>query len=338
MEERDLGRAGRPSDPGSRLRDFYRPIEDDLAKAEVLFDSAATTDLPFVNGLCHTVRSYRGKRLRPALLLLAGKAAGAISPDHRLLAAVVEMVHVATLIHDDVLDEADERRAQPTVRSCFGNVAAVLLGDYFISHAFHLCSDLDSQYARRLIGATTNTVCEGEMLQNHHRGNAHLSEAMYLDIIRQKTGTLTATACELGAYCAGADPGVISALRSYGMSAGVAFQIIDDILDVAGDRIAVGKTLGRDLLMGKLTLPAIHCLKKSGPATSAAMTATLKGEAMPTAEQVHTWLNGTGSIAYALGIANKFVADALHELDILPASEARTSLASLAEFITQRRF
>ena len=185
------------------LTDLYSPIRDDLAVVERIFDEEIASDFDFVNGFCDTVRSYRGKMLRPAMLLLAGKATGELSGAHRTLAAVVEMVHMATLVHDDVLDEADERRRQPTIASIAGNTTAVLLGDYLISHAFHLCSGLQSQYASRRIGATTNLVCEGELLQNHHRGDLDLTEETYLQIIRRKTGTLTAVSAELGAKFAG---------------------------------------------------------------------------------------------------------------------------------------
>ncbi|MHC4696560.1 MAG: polyprenyl synthetase family protein, partial [Planctomycetota bacterium] len=205
------------------LADLYSPIRDELGLVERIFDEELASEVPFVNDLCDRVRSYRGKMLRPALLLLSGRAAGSLSRTHATLGAVVEMVHVATLVHDDVLDEADERRGRASVNAVSGNVAAVLLGDYLISHAFHLCSGLESQYASRRIGATTNAVCEGELLQNQQRGNPDLGEPSYFELIRRKTGALTATSCELGAHEAGAEPGVVAALRSYGMSAGVAF-------------------------------------------------------------------------------------------------------------------
>lgn len=153
------------------LSELYSPIQSDLKEVERIFDEELAGDLEFVDQLCDTVRSYRGKMLRPSLLLLVAKALGDIQPAHHTLAAVIEMVHMATLVHDDVLDEADQRRKQPTISNIVGNEAAVLLGDYLISHAFHLCSSLNSQDASRRIGATTNTVCEGELLQNHHRGN-----------------------------------------------------------------------------------------------------------------------------------------------------------------------
>ncbi len=319
------------------LVDRYRPISEELAAAVRVFDDELVSDLAFVDCLWDRVRSYRGKMLRPALLLLAGKATGELSAAHHTLAAVVEMVHMATLLHDDVLDEADERRCRPTIRATDGNVAAVLLGDCLISHAFHLCSSLDSQYASRRIGATTNIVCEGELLQNHLRGSDMLNESDYFEIVRRKTGALTAAACELGARFAGADAASIDALEAYGMSAGVAFQIIDDVLDIAGDRKSVGKTLGVDLALGTLTLPTIHCLANADPATASALRAVLAGKTMCETERVREWLCGTESIEYARSVAADHVAQALRQLDLVPPGDAKTSLVATAEFITQRQ-
>jgi octaprenyl-diphosphate synthase len=216
------------------LTELYEPIREDIAVVKRLFDQELRTDLPCVNELCDRVRRFRGKMLRPALLLLSAKACGKLKHEHHVLAAVVEMVHIATLVHDDVLDEATTRRRQPTINAISGNIAAVLLGDYLISHAYHLCSSLHDPSASRFIGATTNAVCEGELLQNHHQGNPRLGEAEYFEIIRRKTGMLTAACCKLGAEHAGADLDVVRALEAYGLSAGIAFQIIDDVLDVIG--------------------------------------------------------------------------------------------------------
>jgi octaprenyl-diphosphate synthase len=327
------------------LQDLYAPVRDDLVQAQRIFDDELTSEFPFLNDLCDTVRSYRGKMLRPALLLLSARATGESSPRpcnpgrlHHTLAAVVEMVHMATLVHDDVLDEADERRKQPTIASADGNVAAVLLGDYLISHAFHLCSSLDSQHASRRIGATTNIVCEGELVQNRRRGDATLSEADYFEIIRRKTGTLTAVACELGAQFAGADEATVAAMHSYGLSAGVAFQIMDDVLDIVGDPGTVGKTLARDLAGGKTTLPMIHCLRHARPATAEALRSAIVRPNPEADDRLSDWLAETASVEYAVSTAREQVAMALQQLDLLPPSDARQSLVALAEFIIDRRF
>lgn len=329
------------------LADLYAPIRDDLVASMGLFDAEIASDLPFLNNLCETVRSYRGKMLRPALLLLSGRALGPIRPAHRTLAAVVEMVHMATLVHDDVLDEAAERRRQPTVGRVAGNAAAVLVGDFLISHAFHLCSSLESQHASRRIGAATNQVCEGELLQNHHAGRADLSEETYFEIVRRKTGVLTAVSCELGAYAADADDEVVERLREFGMTAGVAFQIVDDVLDLVGSESVVGKTLGRDAALGKLTLPTIHALAHAPASQNRELRQALfpsgrdvAGSAgtLHSTENLRAILEAAGSLDYALRVAGDYVARARFCLTCLPEGEARSSLDAMAGFILQRSF
>lgn len=319
------------------IQDLYEPIRDDLARVRLVFDEEILSHYAFVNDLCETVRSYRGKMLRPALLLLAGRACGSIRPAHHTLGAVVEMVHMATLVHDDVLDEAEERRRRPTIRKLAGNTTAVLLGDYFISHAFHLCSSLNDQHAARRIGHTTNVVCEGELLQNDQCHNLALTEEEYFEIVRRKTGALTAVACELGAHFAGAETETVTALSAYGMAAGVAFQIVDDVLDVVGDPQEVGKSLGIDAALGKPTLPAIHCLARADAGTVSMLKGALSGDASIDRATLATCLESTGSIDYALETARGFVTQAIEQLADLPDSRARGVLVCLAEFITQRR-
>ncbi|MCB9849849.1 MAG: polyprenyl synthetase family protein [Phycisphaerales bacterium] len=326
------------------LADLYAPIASDLQRAVAIMDREMQSDLPFVDGLAERVRAYRGKMLRPALLLLTADAVGKVTTTHHTLAAVVEMVHVATLVHDDVLDEADVRRQHKTINTMNGNEIAVMLGDYLISHAFHLCSSLDSQYASRLIGSTTNTVCEGEMMQLHHRGCYDLCEADYFEIIRRKTAVLTAAACTLGAKFADADGKLVVALGGFGTHAGIAFQIMDDILDLVGSEQKVGKTLGRDLDLGKLTLPLIHFLSNVDSSRRAKLLDTLRhdqttstGDAPADSRRsVADFLRDTGSLDYARGVARRHVDQALAVLTRLPASPARASLQAMTEFIIDR--
>ena len=321
-----------------RLGELYAPVRHDLNAVERIFDEELVGELPFVGELCDTVRSYRGKMLRPALLLLTARATGTLVPAHHTLAAVVEMVHMATLVHDDVLDEAGERRRRPTVNNIAGNVAAVLLGDYLISHAFHLCSGLRDQYASRRIGATTNTVCEGELLQNHLCGRDDMGEDAYFRIVRGKTGALTATACELGARYAGAGEEVMASAQRYGMACGVAFQIVDDVLDVMGEPSMVGKTLGLDAALGKLTLPAIHALAHGDPADIDELRDILHRRRTVSRQRVRDLLCASSSVEYAVNVAHEHVHRALAELDLLPESDAKTSLSLLAGFIVDRPF
>jgi octaprenyl-diphosphate synthase len=201
-----------------------------------------------------------------------------------------------------------------------------------------LCSGLGSQHASRRIGATTNQVCEGELLQNERSRDVWLNEDEYLEMIRRKTGALTAVCCELGAHYAGADEPTVRAMHDYGLLAGMAFQVTDDILDAVGDAQEVGKTLGQDLALGKLTLPTIHCLATAEPPTATALAAAVRGTASCAPATLSEWLEETQSIEYAVSVARNFVSDAVQRIDAIPPNDARSSLIALAEFILDRRF
>src|SRR5436305_6744720 len=198
-------------------------ITPQLALVEKRFLAELKSDINCVNTLVKRVSRFRGKMLRPCLVLLAGRACGELTDAHTVIATVVEMVHMATLVHDDVLDEAELRRKGATINHLRGNEAAVMLGDYLISHSYHLCSSLDSQLASRVIARTTNQVCEGELLQTDNRNNFDLNEETYLRIITRKTASLTAACCVLGARFSGASDEIASRLETFGLSLGIAF-------------------------------------------------------------------------------------------------------------------
>ena len=231
---------------GPKLKALYAPIAGELAESERVYAAELGSRFAFVQYLVDHCADFRGKKLRPALVLLTARACGEVRPAHPVLAAVVEMVHTATLVHDDILDESLVRRHAATVNAEWGNEAAVLMGDYLFTHAFHLAASLDTTLACRWIGHATNLVCEGEMQQVHNRGNFDLDEDAYFAIIRGKTAELTAVSCRLGAHYAGASPAIVEALDGYGRDLGVAFQIADDVLDIWGEERATGKSLGTD--------------------------------------------------------------------------------------------
>src|SRR4051794_8172017 len=248
--------------PGARpsLGLLFAPIAADLSAVERVYaGTVASANAGLARLLAH-LDHYRGKRLRPVLLLLTAKACGHVTPSHHILGAVVEMVHTATLVHDDVLDEAGMRRHVPTVNAGWGNKASILLGDYLFTHAFHLTSTIGEARACELIGEATNRVCEGELHQTLQRGNLDLKEAEYFEIIDGKTAALTACCCRLGALYAGAGSEVVHRLTNYGRLLGMAFQVADDLLDIVGREDTAGKTLGTDLEQQKLTLPLIRML------------------------------------------------------------------------------
>jgi octaprenyl-diphosphate synthase len=245
-------------------------------------------------------------------------------------------VHMATLVHDDVLDEAELRRKGATINHLKGNEAAVLLGDFLISHSYHLCSSLGSQYASRYIGRTTNQVCEGELLQIDNRGNFDLDEQTYLKIITRKTARLCAACCHLGAWLNDAPAEYVAALETYGQSLGVAFQIQDDVLDIVGDPDEVGKTLGIDVAKGKMTLPLIHFMR-TAPAEHRILLRSLLGGTDPDkAEQIRNLILPSPSIRFAGDRARSLVEQARTAIEVLPDSDAKRTLNVMAEFVVNR--
>jgi len=321
-----------------QLAELYAPVAADLESCRTVLRDELISDQGFISDLCGHVAQFHGKLLRPALLLLTARACGGLRPEHHVLAAVVELVHIATLVHDDVLDEADVRRRAATVNRLWGNERAVLMGDFLISHAFHLCSRLDSQYAAQVIGATTNTICEGEMMQVANRHNLDLRADDYLDIIRRKTAALLGACCLLGAAFAEVDPAGVERMRIFGESLGVAFQIVDDVLDVVGDEAEVGKSLGRDARLGKVTLPLIHYMDgANGDARRVELLALLGTDAPSVRRRLADLLRSASCVDSALAVATGYVAEARAALQYLPPSPARDSLSAMAEFVLARR-
>ncbi len=326
------------SELSKQLRLAYAPIATELGEAERIFQEELGSRSEFVQRLVEHSSRFRGKQLRPALLLLTAKACGGIQPAHPVLAAVVEMIHTATLIHDDILDEAEVRRHASTINAEWGNEAAVLLGDYLFTHAFHLASSLETAYACRLIGRATNLVCEGELQQIHHRGNLQLDEQSYYEIVRGKTAELTAVSCRLGAHYAGADAATSDALDRFGRDLGVAFQIADDVLDLCGDEEATGKTLGTDLEKQKLTLPVIRLLESVSPTEAAEIKELLEHTSLENSERLRSFIRSSDAVEEAWRSARGFVASARQELERLPDSEAKTILTKLATMVIRRSY
>lgn len=319
-------------------------LDEQLEEVELILQRQVASDLWAVNSLCCHIEQYGGKRIRPMLVLLSGLAAGpppwdgsALGEKHRVIAAVVEMIHLATLVHDDVLDEARIRRRVATVNHLRGNETAVMLGDYLISNAFHLCSSLRDPTINLSLGEVTNTLCEGELLQLHHRDDCDLDEQTYLEIARRKTASLIGECCRLGAMLSDHDGSgsICRSMRSFGFQLGVAFQIQDDLLDITGDESIVGKSLGKDLDSGNVTLPLIRYLASANPADRST---TLRQFAQRNAEQLRIRLMESGAVRNAQREARYLVEHAKAELSCLVASPARDLLAALAEAVISRRF
>lgn len=279
-----------------------------------------------------------GKRMRPALVLLAAQATGRASDAHVTIATVLEMVHTATLVHDDVLDSAQERRHVPTVNAKWDEQTSILLGDYLFAQSFYLSATLDDTRACRWIGEAARKVCEGELRQVHSRDVLDLDEPAYLSIVQGKTAELCSVACRLGAAYAGADEDTVQRLSNYGDALGIAFQIADDFLDLWGDSARTGKTLGTDLLQGKMTLPLIRLLQTSDAAQRETILEILSGPAESRLSRITPLLDASDARSYTQRRAQQFVDTALAAIGHLPASPALTMLKKLARFAIDRRF
>ena len=315
-------------------------LHHELEKVEAIFCDQLASDLPAVNELCRHVERYRGKMLRPSILLLTGLAVSgepcdgsSLDENHLTIATVVEMIHMATLVHDDILDEAKVRRRGATVNSLRGNETAVMLGDYLISNAFHLCSKIGRPEINEILGHVTNTLCEGELVQLSHREDLGLDHATYIEIVRRKTAALVGVSCRLGALFSGADAGIQSKMDDFGSALGIAFQIQDDLLDLAGDPEVVGKSLGRDLATGKMTLPVIlHLAEESGEDRGETLRLI---EARDGAALRRRLVDG-GAVTRARETAAAMVEEAKGRLHCLPESSARELLTTLADAVVDR--
>lgn len=313
-------------------------ITHGLERVSRIFDDHLVSDLPPVNQLCSHVERYRGKMLRPTLVLACGMAAGNVTAEHDVLAAVCEMVHMATLVHDDVLDEADTRRRGQTVNRLKGNETAVILGDYLIASAFSLCSTLGDQRYSLAVGRASASMCAGELLQLHHREDFSLDEPTYFEIVERKTAELIACACELGAAASGLDAAGAAVFAGFGRDLGVAFQIQDDLLDLTGDERVVGKSVGKDLEKGKATLPVIHCLSASEAGPRARLL-TLLGDpenSLHAREELVAAMRGTDSLEHARRAAESLVKRAKERLSGVPEGAPKQLLFMMADAAVSR--
>ncbi len=319
----------------SSLTSIYGPVLDELAQVEKTIVSELRSDSPAVEELLQHSRQLGGKRLRPALMLLTGKVFGPISESHIYSAAALEMVHLATLIHDDVLDEAKTRRHQTTAHEQFGTKSGVLLGDYLFTHSFSVSSKSNSVVALRKLAEASNLVCEGEIKQNAWHGNFDLTEKDYLQMVSEKTGELCSVACGIGATLSEADEETVASFESFGRDLGSAFQIIDDVLDLVGDAKTVGKTLGTDLQNRKTTLPVIHALRTLSGEKRTELLRLLQQDEVPVSEVVQI-LSACDSIDYARKVAKQIAERAVAFTSELPSSESSEALASIGMTMLKR--
>ncbi len=314
----------------------FDAIVDELAQVKTLIEKELLDCSQTVRRLVGHISFKKGKMFRPCLVLLSGHACGRITNKHILTAAIMEMIHNATLLHDDVIDEGKSRRGLPTLNHLKGNESAVLLGDFLLSRVFRMCVELDGNVAE-VIAKSAAKTCEGEMMQTARRGNWLLSESKYLEIITDKSAAMFRAACKAGAILAGAGKQQQKKLADYGLNIGIAFQITDDILDLVGDEAKTGKNTGNDLDRDKLTLPLIHLLK-TAPPTDRDVIKKIIIQPRPSKSNgiLLENLRTSGSIEYAAEHAKKFANKAISALDGLKKSKYKESLVETAKFIANR--
>ncbi|KAA8918481.1 MULTISPECIES: polyprenyl synthetase family protein [Xanthomonas] len=309
----------------------------DMAEVDALIRRRLSSDVVLINQIADHIVSAGGKRLRPMLVVLAGRACGAGGPMQHQLAAIIEFIHTSTLLHDDVVDESDLRRGRSTANALWGNAPSVLVGDFLYSRSFQLMVELDSMAVMRLLADTTNRIAEGEVLQLLHVHNPDTDEAAYLRVIERKTAVLFAAGTRLGALASGASEAVQERLYDYGMQLGYAFQIADDVLDYTADAADLGKNLGDDLAEGKATLPLIHAMAHADDVTRARLRQIVEqgdASAMP---EVLAAIEASGGIDYSRRRAADYAAAAERALDGLPENEAVAALRGLARYAVERR-
>jgi octaprenyl-diphosphate synthase len=313
------------------------PVADDMRRVGELVGERLESDVALVRQVAQYIVAAGGKRLRPALLLLACGALGYRGEARLTLAAVVEFIHTATLLHDDVVDESQLRRGMRTANAAFGNAASVLVGDFLYSRAFQMMVEVDDMRVMRVLAEATNTIAAGEVMQLMGSHDPEVDEARYLEVIRRKTAKLFEAAARLGAVLARSEPPVEKGLAEYGAHVGTAFQLIDDVLDYSGDEAAIGKSLGDDLAEGKPTLPLIHALRAGSPAEQAVVRRAIVGGGRDDFGAVLQAIRGSGALDYARAAAQREADAAVAALAPLPQSEFKRSLLELAAFSVVRQ-
>jgi len=309
-----------------------------MAEVDRVLRQSLGSEVVLIRRVAEYIIAGGGKRLRPALLVLSAQACGYQGTDHYTLAAVIEMIHTATLLHDDVVDESSMRRGHATANAEFGNAASVLVGDFLYSRAFQMMVGVDRMRVLSILADATNVIAEGEVLQLLHAGDVETDEAAYFDVIRRKTAKLFEAAGRLGAVLGEADAAREEALAQFGMHLGTAFQIMDDVLDYSGASGDIGKNLGDDLAEGKMTLPLIRALAQGDAEETALIRHAVAGGGLADFGPVSSALARTGALAYARERAIAEGRAAAECLAGLPPTEAGRTLLQLSSFAADRTY
>ncbi|GAB5345141.1 MULTISPECIES: polyprenyl synthetase family protein [Pseudomonas] len=315
---------------------FYRAVADDFSAVDGIIKQQLTSKVPLVSKIGDYITSAGGKRLRPLLVLLCGKALGREGDDLRLLAATIEFLHTATLLHDDVVDMSGMRRGRETANAMWGNAPSVLVGDFLYSRSFEMMVELGSMPVMKILSQATRIIAEGEVLQLSKIRDASTTEETYMEVIRGKTAMLFEASTHSAAALCGATAEQAEALRTFGDHLGVAFQLVDDLLDYRGDAETLGKNVGDDLAEGKPTLPLIYTMREGTPEQAALVRKAIQKGGIEDLESIRAAVEASGSLDYTAQLARDYVARAIQCLEALPASEYRDALVELSEFAVAR--
>lgn len=315
---------------------IYDTVADDFSRVNDLIIKRLASDVPLVEKIAHYIIESGGKRLRPLLVLLSSRAAGFTGDDHLKLAAVIEFLHTATLLHDDVVDTSDMRRGRSTANARWGNAPSVLVGDFLYARAFEMMVELKSLPIMEVLSRATAVIAEGEVMQLMNVKNPDLTEDQYMTVIHNKTAMLFEAASHTGALLAGADTARERALRDYGKHLGLAFQLVDDVLDYQGDAEAMGKNVGDDLAEGKTTLPLIHAMANGSDEERQLIRQAIRKGGLDELPKVLEIVERSGAIEYTMAKARQQADLARACLDTLAPSAQKDSLELLTEVAVAR--
>lgn len=318
------------------LEEIRQLVNDDIKAVDQLIQQRLRSDVALINQLSHYIINSGGKRLRPLLVLLSAHACGYKGKEHIDLSAIIEFIHTATLMHDDVVDASALRRGKDTANSIWGNEASVLVGDFLYSRAFEMMVETGSMRIMAIMAQATNIIAEGEVLQLLNCNDASTTEQRYLDVIHCKTAKLFEAATQLGAVLARGDAAVEQAMQHYGMHLGTAFQLVDDILDYSADAAQIGKNIGDDLAEGKPTLPLIYAMSYGTRQQRDLIKTAIEQGGREHMQQILAAIEATGALAYTTRTAAQESEKAVAAIACLPASRYKDALVALAQFALQR--
>ena len=313
-------------------------VQADLEATNQFINTELKSDIPLINQLMEYILSCGGKRIRPILVLLSARAFNHQDQRHITLAASIELIHTATLLHDDVVDHATMRRGRDTANTIWGNQTSVLVGDFLYSRAFQLIVKLQNLEIMNIFSNATNIIAEGEVMQLINCHNPDTTEAAYFDVIRRKTAKLFEVASQIGTALSDYTSQQMTAMQQYGMHLGTAYQLIDDALDYNASSEQTGKNIGNDLNEGKPTLPLIHALKKGAPSEVSFLRDAIKNGSCDKLEDIMTIIESTGAIQYTADKAKHHAGEAKKMLTFLPSSPYRNALHDLTDFVVARNF